>query len=188
MKKSPLYIKSGIGVPSQGSPIKIFSKLKKGKKIASKLYNYGKSYFTDTATKTTSKIVKPTTTKQITHKKTLSLPAPEKFVRHTDPKLSHNITKKIDLSKTHTGKGQRNLVWFGKEGTAGGYKYPGRQTFTANFSFKKPKHYSTNQVFKNEELQSLINKGYDIAIMGKGKGAHYMPINKAIIKNLKIKP
>ena len=107
-----------------------------------------------------------------------------KFVRHTDSKLSHNIKKPIDLSKKHTGKGQRNLVWFGKD-QAGGYKYPGRETFTANFRFKKPVHFLTNKVFKNEELKDLINKGYDMVIMGKGDGAHYMPLDKNTIKNLK---
>jgi hypothetical protein len=106
-----------------------------------------------------------------------------KFVRHTDPKLSHNIMKAIDLSKKHTGKGERNLVWFGKGG-ADSYKYGGRETFTANFTFKNPVHFPTNKVFKNKELKDLLNKGHDMVIMGKGDGAHYMPLDKNTIKNL----
>ena len=106
-----------------------------------------------------------------------------KFVRHTNPKLSHNIMKAIDLTKKHTGKGERNLVWFGKGG-ADSYKYGGRETFTANFTFKKPVHFKTNKVFKNEELKNLLDKGHDMVIMGKGDGAHYMPLDKNTIKNL----
>ena len=173
MRRSPLYYKSGMGVASQGSPIQLYS-------LAAKVVKRGIKYFT----KETPKVVKTVKkTKQISHKPTLQITEPDKFVRHSDPKLSHNIMKDIDLSKTHTGKGNRNLVWIGKGG-AHGYKYPGRETFTANFSFKNPVHFPTNRVFKNEELKSLLQKGHDVVIMGKGKNAHYMPLNKNIIKNL----
>tara|TARA_R100000329_G_scaffold148228_1_gene136822 strand:- start:767 stop:1297 length:531 start_codon:yes stop_codon:yes gene_type:complete len=173
MKRSPLYYKSGMGVASQGSPIQLYS-------IAAKVIKHGISYFTKSAPKVAKTVKK---TKQIGHKPTLQITEPDKFVRHSDPSLSHNIMKAIDLSKKHTGKGQRNLVWFGK-GSAHGYKYPGRETFTANFSFKNPVHFPTNRVFKNEELKSLLQKGHDVVIMGKGENAHYMPLNKNIIKNL----
>lgn len=107
------------------------------------------------------------------------------FVRHTSPELSPNILKPIDLTKKHTGKGERNLVWFGKGDGAAGYNYPGRETFNANLNFNKPIQFSTNKVFKNKELDDLLNKGHDMVIMGKGDAAHYMPLNKNTIRNLK---
>ncbi len=36
----------------------------------------------------------------------------------------------------------------------------------------------------HKELKDLLNKGHDMVIMGKGDGAHYMPLDKNTIKNL----